>query len=422
MNYRLLMPVLFLVIAPILLQAQPEIKKKTDLVNSYPQHIEEFSWQEAWTSDAVVDITYLSNGSPLTINRTDPDGQTRQLYSYNNRGQETERIYQNLVGGQWINFSKETVAYVDEENPESFMSYEWNGSDWILIYGSRYEYTFAGNLVSTTVTSDYTTEGGWVLVSRYTNEYEGGSTYPAAVVTELYSAGSWIKSSRTTYEYSNNQLAAFYLYSWINGEWNLDSKMLYEFGANGSLVIEGYSWLGDAWIPSMRMTDTNDSHGNAILTKTEFYMNGWMIFAGQQFELQYSGSNVVQRITQVWSLFEPGQEGPTTPGWKNSKKEIFSDFASLSVQEWTLADPIVKVYPNPARENIQIYVSNNRASVSSISLMDLSGRNILQQDFLIPRTGLISQDLPNLPEGIYVLRILGSDGAALAKELITIKQ
>ena len=421
MKCRIIIPFLFIAFFSLPNQAQSEQKKKTDLANSFPRHMEEFSWQEAWLPSASVDISYNSSGSPVSIERSDSEGLSKQTFYYNNLGQETEIVSQMFVDGQWVNFEKETSSYLDESNPQSFMSYEWTGSDWLLTDGSKYDYTFDGNRISTMTLSSYSPEASWEFVGRYTYEYQVGSSDLVAIVSEVYEEGIWIYTTRTVYEYDGNQISAFFLYSWINAEWELVSKMIYEYVANESMVLTGSSWLDDAWMPSIRMTDNYDSHGNTILSTTEYYGNGWMVLSGQQYELTYSGSNVVQRITKAWSLFNPGQKAVTSIGWKNSKKEVFSDFASLFVPEQPQVVASVKVFPNPAQDQIQIIVQGESSTVSSLNFMDLTGRIRFKQDFLTPRSGVISQALPSsLSTGIYILQVSGSNGAPLAKKLITI--
>lgn len=410
MKYRTLLSVAILIAlsASSFAQIDPLTKSlstpklKTDLEGTYPQHIVQYNWDEAWTPFGTVDITYQANGSPKTIQKADPSGQTLETYTYNAMGQETEMLTQVLEGG-WVNLQKDMTTYEKEHYPKSYLSYEWNGTGWVLTDGMMYEYTYNGDQVDVMSVSYYH-GSAWVEGMRYTYEYQSGDQKPYRIVTELNEDGVWTMGSRTTYEYDANDVSNMIIEAWTDGEWVLSAKIVNEYNINGSSEILTYSWMEGEWVSSMRMIEENDSHGNLVLSTTEFFMGEWTMLSGEQMELTYSGNNVTQRITKMYSLFEPGQE---TSGdlWQNFTMEVFSNFASLYVDLEDIAEPEMTVFPNPASYQINVLLKAMEPGSYKIQLMNLLGQEVYAEEIEYLQNTKVSVPLESFQNGIYFMNL-----------------
>lgn len=433
MNYRLTSLLGLLAILTMNLSAQidslsvfsSKAKLKTDLVDTYPQHILEYSWNdisESWSPYSTVDITYTSSGMPASIELADPSGKSLDLFTYDNHGQEIERISKYFEDGTWVNSTMETTSYLDELYSLNSMSYEWNGTDWELFEGTKYEYAWSGSRVLTMSVQYYRSETGWTEALRHSYEYSGTSNVPSAVVSEMFEDGQWNTYSKVEYVYEGDLPTAFYMYVWEEEAWQPTTKMTYEYGAHRSSVMISYSWLSDAWMPSMRITETNDSHENLILSLSEYYTEGWATIMGNQYELTYNGNDVTQRITKMWALFTPGTESSSTDQWKNVLKEVFSDFTSLSTQTINQEIMVLRVYPNPSSDYIEIDIKGLENKQYSVSLINIEGKVMLTRPVSGVKKVIINKSIVSLPDGVYMVIVTDMNNLPVANKRIIIQK
>jgi hypothetical protein len=89
---------------------------------------------------------------------------------------------------------------------------------------------------------------------------------------------------------------------------------------------------------------------------------------------------------------------------------ISTDLSELSIEDAFLRDNI-SVYPNPTKSFINIELSNN-ISIEKITLIDLTGKVILNNNF----TNKL--DVSSLPRGLYLLKIQSDKGNVTTKKVI----
>jgi len=432
MKYRLSLILILVTIVTINLSAQVDpltIKNKTslktDFVDSYPQHIVEYNWEDitaTWMPFSIVDINYTSSGMTASIEQADPSGKSLILFTYNSYDQEIERVSQYFEDGSWVNLSKDATNYLDELYILSTMSYEWNGTDWELFDGTKYEYTWSGSRVETMNVQYYRSETGWTDAARYSYEYDGTDQIPSVLIIEMFEDGQWNTFAKTEYHYEGDVPSVFYMYFWEDEAWKPASKMAYEYGANGSSVMLSYSWVSEDWAPSMRSTETNDSHENLILSLSEYYSEGWVTIMGNQYELTYSGNDVIQRITKMWSLFEPGTESTNTDQWKNVLKEVFSDFYSLSNQTIDQEILELRVYPNPSSDFIEIDIKGLENKQYSFHLIDIEGKVLQTRPINGEKEVRINESIESLPNGVYMVLISDQYNMPVANKRIIVQK
>jgi len=79
---------------------------------------------------------------------------------------------------------------------------------------------------------------------------------------------------------------------------------------------------------------------------------------------------------------------------------------------------VINVFPNPAKEQVNIKLDIPIKNELTIQLFDLLGRSIYQQK--TPSKTIHNITLTNIPEGVYFLKV-SADDAALTKRLIITK-
>lgn len=90
--------------------------------------------------------------------------------------------------------------------------------------------------------------------------------------------------------------------------------------------------------------------------------------------------------------------------------------AGLGLSSNTLLSEI-RLYPNPAINQVNISLNPASAEPGEIQLYDISGRTIMRKS-MDPGSSLVSLDVSGLGSGIYFIRISSSDGSVSKKVMI----
>ena len=92
-------------------------------------------------------------------------------------------------------------------------------------------------------------------------------------------------------------------------------------------------------------------------------------------------------------------------GFHNSAKAISVDVADLDLAEWGL-----KVYPNPASQNVLVeYATTLPVASLELSLWDIAGRRLLSP-FTLQNHATQRIDVGQLAKGVYLLRVVAPHG------------
>ena len=232
MRNALLIVVMIFIILPTSLLAQTDHllpfktshEIKTIPEGSYPQHIVESRWEQNWLPYSITDIEYTSSGLHERLEYADPNGQELIEFKYDEYDQEIEKVLKIGEGQVWTNSGKETNEYNEDNLLQSNQSYTWNGSEWVMLEGTQYEYTMDGGRVSTLTVSYFRLETGWTIGERFVYSYEGDAQVPQSVITEILEDEAWVRYYKMEYEFSGDQVIALYLYTWTDEAWLASSK------------------------------------------------------------------------------------------------------------------------------------------------------------------------------------------------------
>lgn len=80
------------------------------------------------------------------------------------------------------------------------------------------------------------------------------------------------------------------------------------------------------------------------------------------------------------------------------------------VEDLTSKENGIKVYPNPASEQLNFETIKRHSVIKQIIIYDLQGRQILTRSFNQGVTGIVSIDFSNLPQGMYILSTTTDNG------------
>jgi hypothetical protein len=128
--------------------------------------------------------------------------------------------------------------------------------------------------------------------------------------------------------------------------------------------------------------------------------------------------------TTVLFRFKFGSDGSTVAnGWVIDNfcfEKMASPCALVSVPTIEKSS-IGKVYPNPTSGNLTIEFSlRNESKENRLEMIDLNGRILLVKQLTDYMSGIntITEDLSNLPEGLYLLKLITEDGISVERVLI----
>ncbi|MCX6225185.1 MAG: T9SS type A sorting domain-containing protein [Bacteroidia bacterium] len=384
------------------------VKLKSGLTGSYPQHTVEYNWVTDWVLFRTVETSYFPFGEPASIEYTTNGNKTRNLFSYNDQHDQTEVISQVFVDGSWMNQSRDITTYYSNRFPQEMRTEQWNGTDWVLQNGFQITLEMDGNRVKVMTYKNWNdTTLVWKNSMRETYSYPATGQNYTSVISETWD-NAWVYILKKEYTWANNRVSESLNYSYSGADWVLTGKNTYEYQDNGSHVTTTYLSLGPGqWLAMQRFTYLFDSHGNATLYQTEMYsiLNVWTIFSATSFELTYSGNNLTQRITRNYSS-----------GWNNVRKEVFSNFASLSTDVSLLSPTGLNIFPNPAGKQAVVRLSMLKAGAVTLSVYSITGQKILEETFTTGGSDVNLQlNLDKVRPGSYILMAHDKQGNEIGK-------
>jgi hypothetical protein len=406
---------------PYLVKESARIKAtqlKTGIVGSYPRHTEEFNWETDWVLFRTIETSYTSFGEPAAIEYTQDGNKTREIFSYDGQHNEIERVYQNYSGSAWVNSERHVASYNASGYQTETRDEEWNGTSWDLKFGTQSVITQDGDRIQVVTSKGWNSDTqAWENTTRQTYSYNGTGTNYGSVIIETWN-GQWVNSVKMDYTWASNAISEVIVFNYEDNAWKRASKYVYEYPNSTTDVFTVYMDDGSGgWTPTSRITSTVDSHGNLTLEQTEMYITDWMIFMASRYQLTYAGNNLTQRITQTYSMFEPATVGITTgSSWKNTLKEVFSNFASLSSDVTTLPDAGLSIFPNPAGKETMVRLSPQKAGAIILSVVSMTGQIILEKEFTVNGADVNFQlNLHDVRPGSYLLIARDKQGAEIGK-------
>lgn len=272
-----------------------------------------------------------------------------------------------VIGASGVNNSAGKI-YIYKKN---------NSGEWIfhqsLTSSDNFENSYFGNSVSIS--------GNELVVGAYTEVDTGNPSM--AYIFKLNDNGNWEETQKIpNYESSEHTYFA----------WMCEMK-------NDKLLISSPHLYGA-------------EAGRTLLYKKNS-QNNW------EFYQELKPENDVAEDFYGWSLAMNDNEiivGSARDDWDSNEENELNDAGSayiftptnLATNENNLSKNNVKIYPNPAKDLINI---TSKQQISSIEILDQSGKRILESKDL-------KINVSNLSKGVYILKIKFSNGSSSIQKLI----
>ncbi len=307
-------------------------------------------------------------------------GGYRYEYIKDGNGRLTDETGQTWNGSAWENEYKNTYVYNGNNVPDLILYYEWDGSNWTLYnqYVDIVWHNFENGEPESYILQLKIEGGLWVNEERYHAVYDGANS---TSVIEKWLSNNWVNSERDTYTKDT-----------------LEETIKKEY------------WTNDQWVNFEQYTYTFDEHGNT---------NGYQgeIWSGSQWDMEFeyffehtynSNADVTETIVQFWE--------PNYPAPMNISRYLYSDFLyfTTDVPDSHELDNVM-IYPNPVKSSVTVQIHDPETSSFYLDIIDLSGKTLFTGFYSYPATIV---NLDQIKTGIYMLRLRTNSGKDYSQKLI----
>lgn len=326
---------------------------------------------------------------------------SKEDYIYNASNKElhdTDYLW-NKTTSAWEKYFTYNNTYDASGNLDSRIAKRWMSatSTWDN-YSKRtaYVYDASSNLKEYVTQSWNVTSTSWVNSNKYINDYDASNKIILAIILSWNNTTStWDNSSLTRTEYNsagNQALTASASWNKTSSKWDSTYKSTLSYDASNFLIgVETKQWsiASALWNNNTQTTLTVNSFGQRLVQRQKYWNAGGFYdytsasIAANYYYEEYSSSNI--------KTLEKNSGG------------------------------ILKLFPVPAVNTINIDLSWETAQGTSFTIIDHLGR--INMQWAIP-AGLHHQesiDVDVLPSGNYFIQARGANGALQTSQFTIIK-
>lgn len=327
--------------------------------------------------------------------------------------------------------SKSEFLYGQNKNPETpivKVKYSWNNNQqsWVADSGFTYEYDKNGNLISNDARffdTSKPTHMAWTLAIKKEYEYDENANKTLAVQYSWdHNTSAWMQTLKQTYFYTvdfKDSLSKTFLWDQAREDWLNYHKSESDYDSLGNKVLAtNFEWLEDraVWTVKSKSKYTCDENGNTIAQLIYKHdegtgeMNLYMIK-----EYEYDLSN-----SKVWDPYNLGHQDRllaiNTILSKGNVEMVLASTDSLYYSQVKTTSSVmealpvsgIKIYPNPASDQITVQTENS--TQAQYHIYDLFGRQMLGGNLLNPVI-----DVSELGKGTYLLKIIDGQSSNIKR-------
>lgn len=323
-------------------------------------------------------------------------------YFYNAGGQESERISLSWMYPGWGNFRRYINQY-DGKKVTLCLIQAWD-FQWETCAQFVYKYDASNNLIAIILRTTY----GPTLVNEYkiTYGYDADNN-KTLYLWQLWEGSQWKNYYQTLYEYDKDQnLTTEINQTWTANEWKYGNRQLYHYDANNNLILSISQILdgNGAWTSVSKTYYEYDARQNlaAVIKKNWSGVNKARdIFEYDDF------NNQTLWLKQSWDGAD----------WVTGSKWVYFYQIIDGVFDTEIQHVTVRVFPNPGNDQFTVDLSSGSLHNGWIQVFDANGQLVHTQP--VP-AGMeqISLQLPDLPQGAYLLQILEGGRPVVAERVV----
>lgn len=324
----------------------------------------EYSGKDSYTynvNNKVIQILYQNWNT--TTNQFENSYAT--IYSYNLSGNITGIVDKKWNGSQFIDEYKNDFSYNSNNLLNSYISYSWNGLQWI-------------------------------------NEYRGTVTYNSnnkviSSIEEKWESTLWVNSSRAFLTYNgNNKIMTDIGENWNGSIWEYSSTLTYNYDVNGNTISYIDSYNGGQYKTEYNYDTSKimSDYANPFKDKTgiDYFFEEFPYVNKIVSENEYNYNNSTSSYENDYR---------TTYDYNNS--------ITLSTENFEKSNVVVKVFPNPSKNFIQV---SGLTETENYELYSILGTKIIKGNI----TDNEKIDTQNLSKGLYFLKFKNGNTIKFIKE------
>jgi hypothetical protein len=311
----------------------------------------------------------------------------------------------------WQGFQQGMQTFDINDNIATTSYKNWNGGVWDNSYRNVYSSYDANNNILVEIAQNWNiTTSTWVNGSKFTNTYTSNKL--DATLTEVWNGTGWDNYDKLTYGYlPNGDLDFFIRQSWnaSTSSWVNTERGLMSYDVSGDLVEE-FAQLWDAgtssWKNDKRYVYTNVNHlPSTIIDQTWNSSSNTYVSSMRRTYTYNSYDQILTRVAESWDA------GANTWTYQagNTKYNIHYEEYTTAVNDISRGGES-NIYPSPAKDVVNIYLSWNVQQSFSIAIYDMQGRVMKQWDESPAKEYRIAVKTSELPAGSYYVRIQGEKG------------
>jgi len=130
---------------------------------------------------------------------------------------------------------------------------------------------------------------------------------------------------------------------------------------------------------------------------------GTVISFDEHATVSWNASFLGQVSVKVSSVNSCGESAISAP------LEVTVDNSLVTITEPLNENTIIRIYPNPASDILNLNISGETTDVYRISLFNLLGSIIMEREVRQGQGEVLTLDLSSFPEGVYILSIMGNE-------------
>ena len=343
---------------------------------------------------------------------------SKSEFTYDNSAnltQETE-LYWDSSSSQWIR--SYTTTYTYNANNRVTLEFYQQYNDNTLTEESRTTNTYGSNGDLTEILSESFAGGSWEFEDNFILEYTNNKL--SGAISYEWNGSDWVlgeDSSKVTITYNaNNKVSSSKSDSWDGANWIDSERTLYTYDANDRIIIdEGQTWIGSNWVSDYKSEYTYDANGNSITEQESYLDNGTFTLQDLETitfntnELMSSFSHPFKDRTGIDFIFSVNGIVNKILGRSSTNNRTTYNYGESTANTNSFSLVNFKVYPNPT--NSIIYIDDSAFSLKNVEIYNIIGKKILT----LKENKINVESLVN---GVYLLKVQLENGDFATKRII----
>ncbi len=330
---------------------------------------------------------------------------SKDEYSYDASGNKILVFSYNydIASSKWFNSSKLESFYNSNGKDTSDIYSDWENNQWFVSYKSESFYDANGkNTLNININwywSDGSLTGGFKNESYY--DIKGRDTSDFSFNWDI-STNQWDTAGKNKFYYDANGIDTAKIgYNWDNTlkKWIYSSEDEYTNFTNGNQTLSQtidissvWNTSNNKWVYQNKWDCFCDANGNDTANIMYNWMDNNWVFS-YEFKFTYDANgNQTSMCTPAYCYY-----------YYYSVHDINSSINPINLK-------VVKIYPNPANEFINIEISDN--SINLCQIYNSNGQ-MIKSIYLVPDNN--SYNISNLKAGLYFIQIPIQNGIITRK-------